>query len=116
MTPRCEEPLYAVFLEAGREAGYPLSDDLNGAEPEGFGAFQTNIDKRHPGLDRARLSSRRGGQTRNLVIETGAQARRLLLQGNRAVGAELCTRRGSGRRARPARSSWPAAPSTRRSC
>ncbi len=35
---------YPAFLEAGQQAGFALSDDLNGAEPEGFGHFQMNVE------------------------------------------------------------------------
>ena len=81
----CDAPLYRAFLEAGREAGFSSSEDLNGAVPEGFGAFQTNIDNgvrastAHAYL---RLATGRS----NLHIETGALVHRALVDGNRAVG------------------------------
>ena len=36
-------PLYAAFLDACVEAGYALSDDLNGARQEGFGALPMTV-------------------------------------------------------------------------
>ncbi len=36
-------PLYDTFIEAGRQAGYAVSDDLNGAYPEGFGRFDMTV-------------------------------------------------------------------------
>jgi choline dehydrogenase len=81
----CEAPLYRAFLEAGTEAGYRQSDDLNGAVPEGFGAFQANVDRgvrastAHAYLDRARNRP-------NLSIVTGALAERINVEGNRARG------------------------------
>lgn len=33
-------PFLASFLEAGRQAGYPLNPDFNGAEQEGVGVYQ----------------------------------------------------------------------------
>jgi choline dehydrogenase len=85
ITPRCEEPLYAAFIAAGREAGYPVSEDLNGAEPEGFGAFQTNIDAGiRASTAHAYLAP---AQSRpNLKVEIAASTRRILVEGNRAVG------------------------------
>lgn len=86
ITPRCEEPLYALFLESGRSAGYPVSEDLNGARPEGFGAFQTNIDRGvRASTAHAYLAPALGRP--NLTVETGAKVRRLLLDRNRASGA-----------------------------
>ena len=38
-------PLYEIFLNAGEQAGYGVSDDINGARQEGFAAFQMNVDK-----------------------------------------------------------------------
>ncbi len=85
VTPDCREPLYAVFLEAGREAGHAVSADLNGAVPEGFGAFQTNID--HGVRASSAHAYLRGASGRpNLTVETGAKVKRALIQGNRAAG------------------------------
>ena len=37
-TGACRNPLYRAFIEAGRQAGYPLTADMNGYQQEGFGA------------------------------------------------------------------------------
>jgi choline dehydrogenase-like flavoprotein len=37
-------PLNEVFLEAGRQAGYPFTEDVNGREREGFCRFDMNAD------------------------------------------------------------------------
>ena len=36
-------PLYHAFVEAGRQAGYPITDDYNGEQQEGFGPMQQTI-------------------------------------------------------------------------
>ena len=36
-------PLFTAFFEAVQEAGYPLTDDVNGYRQEGFAAFDRNI-------------------------------------------------------------------------
>ena len=36
-------PLYAAFIEAGREAGYAVSPDLNGERQEGFGPLDMTV-------------------------------------------------------------------------
>ncbi len=38
-----ENPLYHAFVEAGREAGYQVTDDYNGEQQEGFGAFEQTV-------------------------------------------------------------------------
>ena len=37
------DPLIDAFAQAGVAAGYPRTDDYNGASQEGFGAWQTTI-------------------------------------------------------------------------
>ena len=80
-----ENPLYQAFLQAGLQAGYPASEDMNGARQEGFGPMDRTIHRGRrwstanaylrPALGRAGLS-----------LETGALATRVLLNGTRAVG------------------------------
>ncbi|TIL78116.1 MAG: choline dehydrogenase, partial [Mesorhizobium sp.] len=36
-------PLYGAFVEAGRQAGFELTDDYNGAKQEGFGPMEQTI-------------------------------------------------------------------------
>lgn len=36
-------PLYHAFVEAGRQAGYPVTGDYNGAQQEGFGPFEQTV-------------------------------------------------------------------------
>lgn len=80
--------LYHAFLEAGEQAGYPISDDLNGEHQEGFGAFQTNI---HNGVraSTAEAYIRPNAGRRNLDIETGVLATKIVIEGNRAAGIAI---------------------------
>lgn len=39
-----DNPLFDTFVEAGLQAGYQHSEDINGAEQEGFGRFDMTID------------------------------------------------------------------------
>ncbi|RFP86155.1 choline dehydrogenase [Rhodobacteraceae bacterium 63075] len=36
-------PLYHAFVEAGRQAGYEVTEDYNGEKQEGFGAFEQTV-------------------------------------------------------------------------
>lgn len=38
-----QNPLFRAFVEAGRQAGYPVTPDYNAAQQEGFGALQQTI-------------------------------------------------------------------------
>ena len=84
--PRHVNPLSPVFVDAAREAGFPVTDDFNGARQEGFGLYQTTT------RDGSRSSSATAyldpirGQRKNLKIVTGALARKVLFEGGRASG------------------------------
>ncbi|WP_425072666.1 choline dehydrogenase [Sagittula sp. S175] len=40
---RRDNPLVQAFVEAGRQAGYPVTGDYNGEQQEGFGAFDMTV-------------------------------------------------------------------------
>lgn len=42
-TPTCENPLFSAFFNAVQEAGYPVVDDINGYQQEGFSKFDATI-------------------------------------------------------------------------
>jgi choline dehydrogenase len=42
---RSQNPLHKAFIEAGRQAGYPSTDDFNGAQQEGFGTYDLSISR-----------------------------------------------------------------------
>jgi choline dehydrogenase len=89
-------PLHAAWLEAGRQAGYPFTPDVNGFQQEGFGYFDMTVapDGRRCSAANAYL---RGALTRgNLRVATHALATRILFEGRRAVG--VCYRQGGTRR------------------
>lgn len=74
-----------IFVEAGRQAGYPENRDFNGAEQEGVGLYQvTHKDGERCSAAKAYLLPHRGRP--NLHVLTGAHATRVLLDGRRAVG------------------------------
>ena len=82
-----DNPLYDVFLDAGEQAGQGRSEDLNGYKPEGVARFDcTKKNGRRCSAAVAHL--RPALKRRNLTLETDAMARRILMEGNRAVGIE----------------------------
>ena len=82
-----KNPLYNAFVKAGREAGYPVTDDYNGAQQEGFGAMEMTIwGGRRWSAANAFLRPAMG--RKNLELITRARARKVLLEGKKAVGVE----------------------------
>ena len=82
-----KSPLFAAFFEAVQQAGYPLTDDVNGYQQEGFAAFDRNIHHgRRLSASRAYLHPAR--HRKNLTIRTRALVTKVIVQGGRAVGVE----------------------------
>jgi choline dehydrogenase len=84
-------PLCQAFFKAVQQAGYPLTDDVNGYRQEGFAAFDRTIFRGH------RLSAARAYlhpvRTRpNLEVRCRAFVNRVLFEGNRATGVEVVER------------------------
>lgn len=75
-----KNPLTRAFVEAGRQAGYPVTADYNGHQQEGFGPFDATIHKGarwsaakaylRPALEGSRCRLVRG-KARRVVIEDG---------------------------------------------
>ena len=83
-----ENPLYRAFIAAGIEAGYPETADANGFQQEGFGRMDMTVtDGVRCSAATAYLAPARGRA--NLHVETGAFARRVVVEGRKAVGVEV---------------------------
>jgi len=81
-------PIYPATIQAGGEAGYPLTKDFNGFQQEGFGPYQLTI---HDGQ---RWSAARGYlhpvlARPNLTCLTGVRTTRILVEDGRAIGVEI---------------------------
>ena len=82
-----DNPLFDAFIEAGRQAGYPVTQDYNGAAQEGFGAMEATIWKgRRWSAANAYL---RPAQKRGNVTLVRAFARKVVIENGRAVGVEV---------------------------
>jgi choline dehydrogenase len=81
-------PLHAAWLAAAREAGYPSTEDVNGAQQEGFGRMDMTVgDGRRSSAANAYLRPALG--RRNLSVLTRALVSRVMFDGRRAVGVEF---------------------------
>ena len=86
-TGACRNPLYRAFIEAGRQAGYPLTPDMNGYQQEGFGPMDMTVrGGRRWSTARAYLHPARGRP--NLAVRTGALSQRMRFSGARALGID----------------------------
>ena len=89
----CTNPLFQSFFEAAKQAGYPVTEDVNGYQQEGFAPFDRNVNKGrrwsaaraylHPVMHRP-----------NLTVICGALSTRILFEGKRAVGVEYVKGKG----------------------
>ena len=89
-------PLFQAFFAAVQEAGYPLTDDVNGYKQEGFAAFDRNI---HRGrrLSAARAYLHPVLKRPNLEVRCNTFVNRVLFEGSRATGVEIAARTGPRR-------------------
>jgi len=87
-TPECDNLLFDAFFESVQEAGYPLTDDVNGYQQEGFGKFDAQIYRsRRWNAARAYVHTVKK-QRKNLKIKCKAHVYRILFDGKKAVGVE----------------------------
>ena len=81
-------PLFGAFFEAVQEAGYALTDDVNGYRQEGFAKFDRNI-RRGRRLSAARAYLHPVMKRPNLEVRTRAFVTRIVFEAGRAVGVEV---------------------------
>ena len=94
---RFADPLVEAYAEAGALAGHPWTGDYNGRTQEGFSRWQSTIrDGRRCSAARAYLQPALG--RKNLLVETGALASRVLVESNRAIGVEYLSGGGQATR------------------
>ena len=79
-------PLYQAFIDAGREAGYGVTEDYNGYRQEGFGPMHMTVrGGERCSTDLAYLEPAR--RRPNLTVITEADVDRLTFSGMRVTGA-----------------------------
>jgi choline dehydrogenase len=86
-TPKQDNnPLFNAMVEAGVQAGFPRTSDLNGYQQEGFGPMDRTVTPagRRSSTARGYLDQARGRP--NLTIVTHALTDRILFNGKRAIG------------------------------
>jgi choline dehydrogenase len=81
-------PLFGAFFDAVQEAGYPLTDDVNGFRQEGFAKFDRNIRKGRR-LSAARAYLHPVMNRPNLEVRTRTFVERVVFDGTRAIGVQV---------------------------
>jgi len=84
-------PLHQVWLAAARQAGYALTDDINGFQQEGFGRLDMTVGGGRR-CSAANAYLRPAMRRANLTVRTHALATRIEFDGRRAIGVRY--RRG----------------------
>lgn len=85
---RLKNPLYRAFVEAGVQAGYAETSDVNGHRQEGFGRMDMTV---HRGVrwSTAKAHLVPAMKRPNLTVMPHTRVLRVLFDGNRAVGLEV---------------------------
>lgn len=96
-------PINDAFVEAGHQAGYPVTEDANGFQQEGFGPMDMTVNT-DTGLRASTAdmylhsllnpTTQERDLVKELDIATESTALRLKFDGKRAVGVELADRKG----------------------
>lgn len=84
---RVKNPLFGAFFSAAQQAGYPLTEDVNGFQQEGFAPFDGSVRNGrrlsaagaylHPVMHRS-----------NLTVKTRTLATKIRFDGKKAVGVD----------------------------
>ena len=80
-------PLTRAFVDAGRQAGYPVTGDYNGQQQEGFGPFDATIWKGRR-WSAANAYLRPALQRKNCILVRGL-AQKVVIQNSRATGVQV---------------------------
>ena len=86
-----KNPLFMAFQEAGRQAGYPVTEDYNGGQQEGFGAMEQTVFKGERWS--AAKAYLRPALNRDNVSVVRGFARRVIIKDGKATGVEIVRKR-----------------------
>ncbi|WP_166418378.1 choline dehydrogenase [Cochlodiniinecator piscidefendens] len=82
-----KNPLFQAFVDAGEQAGYPVTDDYNGQQQEGFGPMEQTV---HNGRRWSAANAYlRPALERDNCDMVRALARKVVIEEGRAVGVEV---------------------------
>lgn len=80
-----KNPLYQAWIDAAQQAGYPLTDDVNGAQQEGFGRMDMTV-RNGARCSAAKAYLRPAMKRPGVRVITHALVTRVLFDGKSAIG------------------------------
>ena len=85
---KMENPLYKAWLMAGKEAGYPVTNDPNGYQQEGLGRMDMTVDEGRR-CSSAKAYLKGASIRKGLFIEKNAFVNKVLIEDGTARGVEF---------------------------
>ena len=82
-----DSPFHDALIAAGQQAGYPVTDDFNGANQEGFGRYDLTISNGRR-WSTAEAYLRPVAERRNLTVVTDARTTAIRIENGRATGVD----------------------------
>ncbi|HEX4418944.1 MAG TPA: GMC family oxidoreductase N-terminal domain-containing protein [Kofleriaceae bacterium] len=92
--PADPHPTAPVFLEAARQMGFPILDDVNGPMRAGAGYINMNIAADGSRVSASRAFLRPNLDRPNLTLLPNTDVTRVVFEGDRAVGVVIATPQG----------------------
>lgn len=89
------DAVYQAFVAAGQAAGYPLTDDFNAAQQEGFGPYQRTISAGERFSAAAAYLRPIAGTRDNLAVHSTGLVTKVLVEEGRAAGVETASGKGN---------------------
>ena len=89
--PRDPHPTAPAFLEAARQMGFPILDDVNGPMRAGAGYINMNIAADGSRVSAARAFLHPNLHRKNLVLMLETHVTKIVVEGDRAVGVRIAT-------------------------
>jgi choline dehydrogenase len=93
--PGTPHPTAPAFLEAAKQMGFAILDDVNGPLRAGAGYINMNIAADGSRVSSARAFLRPNLSRPNLTLLLDTNATKIVFEGDRAVGVEIVTREGA---------------------
>jgi len=81
--------LHEEMMATAAAAGFAISDDLAGAQPEGFARGEQTVDRHGRRVSAATAYLKPAMGRQNLDVRSGVLVRRLVFEGQRCVGVEI---------------------------
>ncbi|WP_315705800.1 MULTISPECIES: choline dehydrogenase [unclassified Bradyrhizobium] len=84
-------PLYRAFINAGRQAGHPVTRDFNGYQQEGLGPFHLTIKNGERCSAASAYLEPALRERRNLAVFSHAQAMQIIVENGEATGVQYAS-------------------------